>query len=68
MEATPPGDIINSGEIMKYVTIRLDDEDFELLLMAKGDRTWREYIMKDVLNHKRRQQLQIMANGRGDIC
>jgi hypothetical protein len=68
MEATPPGDIINSGEIMKYVTIRLDDEDFDRLLMAKGDRTWKEYIMKDVLNRGRRQQLQVLVNGGEDNC
>jgi len=54
---TPTGDIISAGEIMRYITIRLDDDDFERLSMAKGDRTWREYIMKDVLNQHRRQEL-----------
>ena len=53
---------------MRYITIRLDDEDFKNLSMAKGDRTWQEYIMKDVLNQERRKQLQVLANGRGNIC
>lgn len=53
---------------MRYITIKLDEEDFEHLSMAKGDRTWKEYIMKDVLNNCRRQQLQILVNSRGDIC
>lgn len=68
MVATPPGNFHNAGEIMRYITIRLDDEDFENLSMAKGDRTWQEYIMKDVLNQERRKQLQVLANGRGNIC
>ena len=59
---------INVGEIMKYISIKLDDEDFKHLSMAKGDRTWEEYIMKDVMNHRRRQKLQILANGIGDVC
>ena len=58
MVATPPGDLIDVGGIMRYITIRLGDEDFELLSMAKGDRTWQEYIMKDVLNQRRRQMMQ----------
>ncbi len=45
---------------MRYITINLDEEDFENLSTAKGDRTWREYIMKDVLNQRRRQMLQTM--------
>jgi hypothetical protein len=63
MGATPPGNFIDAGEIMRYIGIKLDDEDFEQLSMAKGDRTWQEYIMKDVLNQRRRQKLQILANG-----
>jgi hypothetical protein len=53
---------------MRYISIKLENEDFEHLLMAKGDRTWEEYIMKDVLNHGRRQQLQILVNGGEDNC
>lgn len=53
---------INAGEIMKYISISLDDEDFEHLSMAKGDRTWQEYIMKDVLNQRRRKELQVLVN------
>jgi len=49
------------GKIMRYITISLDDEDFGHLSKAKGDRTWREYIMKDVLNQRRRQKLQTMT-------
>lgn len=43
---------------MRYITINLDDEDFENLSKAKGDRTWRDYIMKDVMNQRRRRMLQ----------
>ncbi|HPE62477.1 MAG TPA: hypothetical protein PLQ49_00040 [Methanothrix sp.] len=53
---------------MRYISIKLDDEDFEKLSMAKGDRTWEEYIMKDVHNNRRRKELQILANNRGNIC
>lgn len=45
---------------MRYITINLDDEEFEQLSMAKGDRTWREYIM----NHRRRRKLQKITNDR----
>ena len=54
----PLGDAINFGEVMRYITIRLSDEDFERLSMAKGDRTWREYVMKDLLNQTKRRELQ----------
>lgn len=47
---------------MRYITISLDDEEFEQLSQAKGDRTWREYIMKDVMNHRRRRKLQKITN------
>jgi len=53
---------------MKYISISLDDEDFEHLSMAKGDRTWQEYIMKDVLNQRRRQKLQVLVNNSEGIC
>jgi len=43
---------------MRYITISIDDDDFEHLSMAKGERTWREYVMKDVLNWRRRRKLQ----------
>jgi hypothetical protein len=46
---------------MRYVTIRLDDDDFEHLSMVKGDRTWREYLMKAVLNHRLRLKLLTLA-------
>jgi hypothetical protein len=46
---------------MRYITISLDDKEFIQLSMAKGDRTWREYIMKDVLNQHRRQALQAIT-------
>ncbi len=49
---------------MRYITINLDDEEFEQLSMAKGDRTWREYIMKDIMNHRRRRKLQKITNDR----
>jgi predicted CopG family antitoxin len=62
------GNFINSGEIMRYISIELDDEDFEQLSTAKGDRTWQEYIMKDVLNQRRRKELQVLANSWGNIC
>lgn len=41
----------------KYINIRLSDEEYKQVLKAKGDRTWREYIMKDILNQHRRQEL-----------
>jgi hypothetical protein len=53
---------------MRYISIKLDDQDFDHLSMAKGDRTWQEYIMKDVLNQRRRKELQILASSRGNIC
>jgi hypothetical protein len=51
----------NHMKNVKYITISLGDEDFEKLSMAKGDRTWREYIMKDVLNQYRRQKLLALS-------
>lgn len=50
---------------MKHINIEISDEEFALLSAIKGDRTWREYIMKDVLNQGRRQQLQILINNEG---
>ena len=47
---------------MKHINIKISDKEFALLSAIKGDRTWREYIMKDVLNQGRRQQLQILIN------
>lgn len=43
---------------MKYITIKLSNEEFLQLSKVKGDRTWREYIMKDVKNHHRREALR----------
>ncbi len=31
--------------------------------MAKGERTWREYVMKDILNRRRRRKLQTAIKG-----
>ena len=50
---------------MKYINIKISEEEFAQLYAVKGDRTWREYIMKDVMNQSRRQQLQNMINGEG---
>ena len=47
---------------MKHINIELSDEEFVQLSKVKGDRTWREYIMKEVLNQSRRQQLQMLIN------
>ncbi|HPE62484.1 MAG TPA: hypothetical protein PLQ49_00075 [Methanothrix sp.] len=53
---------------MRYITIKLSDEDFERLSMTKGDRTWQEYIMKDLLNQARRQELQRMIGNEELRC
>ena len=64
----PLGDAIDLGEIMRYISIKLTDEDFEHLSMAKGDRTWREYIMKDLLNQAKRKELQRMIGNEELRC
>lgn len=33
---------------MRSITVVFDDDDFEALKEAKGDRTWREAIKEDV--------------------
>jgi hypothetical protein len=56
---------IRAGETTKYISIRLSDEEYTQVSKAKGDRTWREYIMKDVLNQLRREELlAVIQNGK----
>lgn len=55
------------GETMKYITIKLSNEEFMQLSRVKGDRTWREYIMKDVTNHHRREALRKVSWGKSMV-
>ena len=35
---------------MKQLNVYLDDRDYELLKAAKGERTWREFLMTVVIH------------------
>lgn len=35
---------------MKSLVVSFDDEEFELLKQAKGDRTWREWLLESAKN------------------
>jgi hypothetical protein len=35
---------------MKYINIKVGEEEFAQLYAVKEDRTWGGYIMKDVMN------------------
>jgi hypothetical protein len=51
---------------MKTLNIPLEDEDYALLEKAKGDRTWREFLMDSAQKEVEKHEIQPDRKARRD--